>query len=292
MPNLQPGTSQVSIQGVPHVFDVTGADPAAPLVVFIHGWLLSRSYWQPLTARLSSRFQCLTYDLRGFGESQGQGGSGHTPADYAADLVSLLQTLGVTQTWLVGHSLGGTIALWAAHSLPDRVQGVVCLNAGGGIYLRREFARFRWAGTKIIQLRSPWLRRLPLLDWVFARANVAQGVGRRWGRQRLRDLLIADRVAAIDSLLGSTTEEQVHCLPRLVAQLVQPIYFMAGDQDQVMEPQYVRHLASFHHLFAGHGANVTELCGCGHMSMIEQPDRVADLITKILLNHQLEFKPQ
>ena len=139
----------IDILGVRHAYDLTAATATSPVLVFLHGWLLSRRYWQPLTDRLAPNYQCLTYDLRGFGDSQSDGGgytgpseplnSCYTPAAYARDLEILLEKLDISCAWLVGHSLGGTIALWGASKLSDRVKGVVCINAGGGIYLKEEF---------------------------------------------------------------------------------------------------------------------------------------------------------
>lgn len=66
------------IRNVLHAYDFTPsdrpADPAGeeteyPTLVFIHGWLLSRAYWQPLIDLLKQDYACLAYDLRGFGES-------------------------------------------------------------------------------------------------------------------------------------------------------------------------------------------------------------------------------
>jgi pimeloyl-ACP methyl ester carboxylesterase len=52
-----------------------------------------------------------------------------------------------------------------------------------------------------------------------------------------------------------------------------------------METKYVRHLASFHQLFATNGGNVIEIPDCGHLSMIEQPEVVGSKIAKILMKH-------
>ncbi len=52
-----------------------------------------------------------------------------------------------------------------------------------------------------------------------------------------------------------------------------------------MEPQYVKHLASFHSLFQDSAANVFEIPDCGHLAMLEQPQAVADIIQSILDNH-------
>jgi pimeloyl-ACP methyl ester carboxylesterase len=259
--------------------------------VFIHGWLLSRQYWQPLISQLSAEYQCLAYDLRGFGDSQPPTASDtefhrdYTPAAYAKDLGILLDKLGISNAWLIGHSLGGTIALWTGTYLPHQVQGIICVNSGGGIYIKEEFERFRSVGQQLVKLRPRWLCYLPWLDWLFSRESVATPVDRCWGRQRLIDFVSADLKAARGALLDSTTEAEVHQLPQIVAKLQQPLYFFAGDQDQVMEPQYVRHLASFHHLFGGCDENVIEIPNCGHLSMLEQPDFVADHIRTILKTH-------
>ncbi len=265
----------IALLGVDHNYELTGTAQTA--LVFVHGWLLSRHYWQPLVQDLATDYQCLTYDLRGFAGSAPLTGSprAYTPAAYAEDLALLLQHLNIKQCWLVGHSLGGAIALWAAAQLPAQVQGVICLNAGGGIYLQAEFERFRAAGTWIVRSRPAWLANLPLIDWLFSRASVAQPVARHWGKQRLTDLLAANPAAALGALLESTTQAEVEQLPQLVSGLQQPVYFLAGQQDPIMELRYVYHLASFHQLAKAGQPNVIELANCGHMGMIEQPQAIA-----------------
>lgn len=303
--------ASINILGVPHVYDLTEATASPSVLVFIHGWLLSRQYWQPLIDRLSPDYQCLSYDLRGFGESQVSSSYHHhslpnaspelvneaiaspkaskyTPAAYAQDLAILLKQLNISNAWLVGHSLGGSIALWAGHQLPDAVKGVICLNAGGGIYLKEEFERFRSAGEKILRFRPRWFSQLPLIDLLFSRAAVAHPIDRVWGRQRVIDFVLADPQAALGALLDSTTEQEVHHLPRVVSRLQQPVYFMAGAEDTVMEPKYVRHLASFHSTFRACGDNVIEIPHCGHMAMVEQPDTVVTQLRAIVARHEVQ----
>lgn len=276
----------IDISGVTHAYDFLPAQAQtnAPVLVLIHGWLLSRQYWQPLVQDLSLNYSCLCYDLRGFGDSQATGSTQreYTLLSYAQDLKCLLEQLDIKQAWLVGHSLGGSIALWAAHHCSERVQGVICLNAGGGVYLKEEFDRFRQAGQQLIKYRPQWLPYIPLIDVLFTRAMVAKPLARFWGRQRVIDFVKADAVAAVGSLLASTTEEEVHRLPQLVSQLKQPVYFVAGEKDMIMEPKYVGHLASFHHLFQCQGNNLIEIPNCGHMSMVEQPEQVSVILEEIL----------
>ena len=283
----------IDILGVRHACDLTAKTANSPVLVFVHGWLLSRHYWQPLTDRLAPNYQCLTYDLRGFGDSQSDDNrrcseplsSCYTPAAYARDLEILLEKLDISNAWLVGHSLGGTIALWGASQLSDQVKGVLCINAGGGIYLKEEFEKFRSVGKQLVKLRPRWLSHLPLVDFVFARDAVARSIGRPWGRQRLRDFVAAHPEAALGALLDSTTEAEIHRLPQIVSRLKQPVYFIAGTKDRIMEPKYVLHLASFHWMFQGCGENVLQIPDCGHLAMVEQPDAVASYLQNILNEH-------
>lgn len=346
----------VDILGVPHAYELTPSTQSPCVLVFIHGWLLSREYWRPLIQCLSPDYQCLSYDLRGFGASQtseansangapqtltakrsflgrrpdasnGDGvdyvtsshlkatlthqtpetflqekhrdtpkatsteallssSSRYTPFSYAQDLAALLGALDVKSAWLIGHSLGGSIALWASEQAPHRIRGVTCLNSGGGIYLKEEFEKFRAAGQQLIKFRPPWLSSVPLMDRLMARMNVAQPVDRKWGRQRLIDLVTAEADAALGTLLDSTTEEEVHQLPQLVARLKQPVYFITGADDDIMEPKYVHHLASFHSSFQCVGQNVIQIPNCGHLAMVEQPEQVAEHIRQALNTHQ------
>ncbi|NEQ29262.1 MAG: alpha/beta hydrolase [Microcoleus sp. SIO2G3] len=200
----------VEIRGVPHAYELTAPTQTNCVLVFVHGWLLSRRYWQPAIDQLASVYQCLAYDLRGFGDSQIRSpqsisaqaiddgavataiASDYTPAAYAKDLIDLLHQLDISNAWLVGHSLGGSISLWAADLAPELVQGVICVNSGGGIYLKEEFERFRTAGQQLVQMRPRWLCALPLIDLVMTRLSVARPIARSWGRQRLLDLVNAN----------------------------------------------------------------------------------------------------
>ncbi len=293
---------------------------ASRTLVFVHGWMLSQAYWQPLVDLLADNYRCLTYDLRGFGDStvparlalqnrkitlpagrtlplenlalaedskmsadtlKTYEASPYSLAAYAQDLAALLDELGLDRVWLLGHSLGGSIALWAAYLLPERIQGIICINAGGGIYIPKEFDKFRSAGQQMVKYRPSWLQHLPLLPRVFARLMVRQPLAPRWGQERLRDFIRADRQAAVGSLLETTSQEEVHLLPQVVSQITQPAHFIAATEDSVMLPRYVHHLASFHPHFS-EARSITEISNCGHMAMVEQPRAVADVVRAVL----------
>lgn len=309
------------ILGVQHAYELTAPVGSGPVLVFIHGWLLSRRYWKPLVEDLAPSFQCLTYDLRGFGESGVDADAcrdavdvrtaisvgtqpslvqsylsksvqmPYTPAAYAQDLILLLKQLNLSRVWLVGHSLGGSIGLWAAALAPSQlVEGTICLNSGGGIYLKEAFDRFRNAGQQMLGFRPCWLPYVPCLDLVFSHVMVSQPLARHWGKQRVIDFVAANYDAALRSLLDSTLPEEVHLLPQIVAQIQQPVYFLAGQQDRVMELKYVYHLASFHHSFQEGSQNVIEIPECGHMGMLEQREAIAHSIQEILHSFALKAR--
>ena len=99
----------ITISGTNYSYQIT--KPVAnshPVLVFIHGWLLSHHYWQPVVDILQTNYQCLRYDLRGFGASrkiQNSGKEDYSLAAYAQDLCDLLDKLEIKQAWLIGHSL-------------------------------------------------------------------------------------------------------------------------------------------------------------------------------------------
>ncbi|MEM7769283.1 MAG: hypothetical protein AAF327_02080, partial [Cyanobacteria bacterium P01_A01_bin.37] len=52
----------VDILGYPHVYELTPSTHRSCVLVFVHGWLLSREYWEPLIHQLSQDYQCLSYE--------------------------------------------------------------------------------------------------------------------------------------------------------------------------------------------------------------------------------------
>ncbi len=168
---------------------------------------------------------------------------------------------------LLGHSLGGSVALHAAPLLGGQLRGLVQIAAGGGVFQPRPFARVRRGGAAFLRWRPAWLAQLP-------------------GTGAIRSPLLADGRAAQGLLACSTNRGAVRQLPRLAAALTVPSLWIAGSRDQVMEPRYVRHLAGY-----SPDHQLAILPGVGHLPMVETPRELAALIDA-WLEDELELPPK
>ena len=124
MPTQSHATAVLERPGARLVYDVTGTGPA---VVLVHGFGLDRRMWDPQAEYLAARFRVVRYDCRGFGASGPFDPA--VPYTHAGDLVALLDHLGVGQAVLAGLSFGGRVVLQTALAAPDRVRGLVLLDA-------------------------------------------------------------------------------------------------------------------------------------------------------------------
>lgn len=116
----------VSADGVPIHFDVLGAgDPA---LVFIHGWSRSRMDWVEQMTAFSKNHRVVSIDLAGHGESGGERDDWSIPA-FSQDVIAVIQKLNLQKVFLIGHSLGAPVAVEAARRLPDRIVGIVPVDA-------------------------------------------------------------------------------------------------------------------------------------------------------------------
>ncbi len=95
-------------------------------VVLIHSGITDSRSWSPQFAELAQQLRVVRYDLRGFGQSAVPRG----PFSNLADLLAVMDTVGLDSAALVGTSLGGSIALDAALEYPDRVRALVLVASG------------------------------------------------------------------------------------------------------------------------------------------------------------------
>lgn len=110
--------------GVPMSYAVRGAEHRGPTVLFVHGWMGRFTFWDINAPQVAKTYRTVAIDLPGHGSS-GAGRSVWTVAGYGDDVAHLIEALDLHDVVLVGHSMGGPIALRTASLVPDRVLGVV-----------------------------------------------------------------------------------------------------------------------------------------------------------------------
>src|SRR5688500_15068769 len=89
-------------------------------LVLLHGFPLDHHLWDKVVPLLEDSFDIIVPDLRGFGNSTMLDAS-HSMDDYASDIVNLLDRLNIQKAAIVGHSMGGYVALAFARLYPERI---------------------------------------------------------------------------------------------------------------------------------------------------------------------------
>ena len=134
-----------SFDGIPIAYTVAGEGPVA--LLFIHGWACDRYYWASQLYDFADTHTVVTVDLAGHGDS-GADREEWTLLSLARDVQAVVDHLDLRSVILVGHSMGGPVALEAARLMPDRVVGVVGVDtlhdvgADSGDAWERIFARY------------------------------------------------------------------------------------------------------------------------------------------------------
>jgi len=130
------------INGVTIHCQVSGEGPA---VTLLHGYTGSHQDWARQIPLLSKKYRVVTLDWRGHGKSEAPSAA----SDYSFELLiqdvySLLRHLGIDKSCIVGHSMGGFIALELALRYPDEVSALVLVDTSGGEFERPPgFAELR-----------------------------------------------------------------------------------------------------------------------------------------------------
>jgi pimeloyl-ACP methyl ester carboxylesterase len=118
---------QIELHGRRVIYRVAGSGPP---IVLIHGMLNSSSHWQSVALNLASDHTVIAPDLIGHGDSAAPRGD-YSLGAHAASIRDLLAAVGIDRATLVGHSLGGGVAMQFFYQFPQRVERLVLVSSGG-----------------------------------------------------------------------------------------------------------------------------------------------------------------
>lgn len=152
----------VQVNGQNLYFEDTGGDGSA--VIFSHGFLMDREMFAPQVEVLRGSHRVITWDERGFGDTDFDG-QPFTFWDSARDCLGLLDHLGVERAVLAGMSQGGFLSMRAALTAPDRVRGLILLDTEAGVFDEET----RAANGAMVEM---WLNVGPVDDLAQAVATV------------------------------------------------------------------------------------------------------------------------
>ncbi len=254
---------------------------SGPVLLLLHGIANSSQTWERVAPALSERFTLIAPDLLGHGESATPRGD-YSLGAHATAVRDLLTALGIEHVTVVGHSLGGGIAMQFAYQFPERCERLVLVSSGG---LGREVHLLLRAAA------------LPGADYVlpFLTSSRLVGAGRQLGgllrRVRLApggDVeVLAQGFTALDNA-GSRQAflhtvraviepggQRVSAHDRLALASLIPSLIVWGEKDSIIPAS---HGAAAHEAMPGSRFEVFP--GAGHLPHDADPDRFAAVLTE------------
>jgi len=242
-----------------HYFLHEGGSVLKPPLVLLHGAGGDHLSWPPEVRRLPD-CRVFTPDLPGHGKSEGPGCQ--SIEDYARSIVSFIDAAGLSRALFVGYSMGGAIALSLALDYPDRVAGISLISTGPRLPIPSSVLE-NAVHPSTLPLAIKILQEMSLGSQTPASLKGTAFERQAATRQTLllSDLLACDRFNVTDRL------DAIHT----------PTLVVCGTDDKLTPIRFSKTLAS-----RIPGAALQTVDGAGHMLVLEQPRRLARLISVFL----------
>jgi len=254
---------------------------SGPALLLLHGITNSSETWERAASLLSDRFTLIAPDLLGHGQSATPRGD-YSLGAHASGARDVANALGHERVTVVGHSLGGGIAMQFAYQFPERTERLVLVSSGGlgrDVHLLLRAASLPGADYVLPALTS---RRL---------VDLGRGIGGLLGRVGLepggdvsvlaRGFASLDNAGSRQAFLHTVRAviepggQRVSANDRLALAARLPTLIVWGERDSIIP---VAHGAAAHEAMPGSRFEVFE--GAGHMPHDDDPFRFAALLTE------------
>lgn len=223
---MSPDLGVLRLQGVDVAYRMSGPPTGSP-VVLIHGWASSNRMWDSLIAGLADTYRCVAPDLPGHGDSNKPPMDWYTIDHFAGIVAHLCQALDLHRVALIGHSMGGTIALaLAANGTADLCE-VIAINP----VITGRFSTGGVLGSPVVRPLAGVTRRA----WQMATRLMrrAPAVGRAWPdiwRRMSEDMGRTSGDAAVGSIRAVRGCDLSGELERIRI----PVLIMVGEKDRTV----------------------------------------------------------
>jgi pimeloyl-ACP methyl ester carboxylesterase len=246
-------------------------DPQNPPIIMLHGWTSHRGVWRQTIAALEAKYYCVAVDLLGFGASDKSEGSDYSLSVQGQRIVMLADQLGFKTFSLIGHSMGGQIAMYIAAVLaPRRVEKLVSV---GGVVTGM-------LSDAVEKSSIPFIRNARKMPWLYSLARslvksrpIARSVFKSWFFNMNNipfESWEEDRLAAFNPACAVSSDESgkaIHALDltQHLRKIQAETLLIWGKQDEVV-PQDQALLAQT--LIPNNNLALIEKCG--HFPMYEK----------------------
>ena len=248
---------KVNIDGINIAYARRGR--GAPLVL-IHGYPLDHTIWQGVAPLLERDFDVIMPDLRGFGESDVMQAD-DSIVDYASDIAGLLTHLKINKAYVVGHSMGGYVALAFARMYEQRLSGLGMVSSQVAADTEeRKQGRYATAAQVLEQGVQP------VADTMAASLSPDPAV-----QDFARDIIARQSPAGGASALRAMAARPDSA--EIFAGFPFPVVVVHGDADALIPVERGREMKA-----ALPAAHYVELPGVGHMPMMEDPRGVSEAL--------------
>jgi pimeloyl-ACP methyl ester carboxylesterase len=279
---VSPSLQFRTIHGYRRAFRIAGS---GPVILLIHGIGDNSTTWTTVQAKLAQRFTVIAVDLLGHGQSD-KPRADYSTAAYANGMRDLLSVLDIERATVVGHSLGGGVAMQFAYQFPQLVERLVLVGAGGvtkDVNVALRLASLPMGSEALALLRLPLV--LPALQ-IFGRAaglvlgSTAVGRDLPDVLRILADLPEPMASSAFTRTLRAVVDwrgQSVTMLDRCYLTQSVPVQIVWGAEDVVVP---VSHARMAHAAMPGSRLEVFE--HSGHFPFHDDPDRFIEVVERFI----------
>ena len=257
---------------------------SGPPIVLIHGMLNSSSHWRSVALNLASDYTVIAPDLIGHGDSAAPRGD-YSLGAHAASIRDLLAAIGIDRATIVGHSLGGGVAMQFFYQFPQRIERLVLISSGGlGHEVSPALRSATLPGFSALLSLTIHPRLLDGLWYTGQRLrerNHRAGVYMQAVARALRPLENADAREAFLQTLRAVIDvhgQRVSATDRLYLLEFMPTMIVWGERDNTIP---LRHGRDAHEAIPG--SHLRTLPRAAHFPHLEDPEGLAEALREFML---------